>query len=500
MTETLLAVLEAGDPGRVALRAAEGGTSLTVARLSEEATRIAGGLRAAGIERGDRVALVLPNGPGFVELLLGVTALGAAAAPLNPAYTADEQAFYLEDLAPRALVVPAGEGEAARRAAPAGMPVLDAELEDGAVRLSTEGRALGPAASFEPASPGDIALLLHTSGTTSRPKQVPLLHRNLVASARAIAGHYALSPEDVSFAVMPLFHVHGLVASVLAQLAAGGEVVAPRRLSAGAFWASLADGRVSWFSGSPTLLTMLLDQRPAEWSAPALRFVRSCSAALSPDLFERIEHELGVPVLQAYGMTEASHQIASNPLPPLPRTPQSVGVATGTTLATLDPEGRELPAGTAGEVAVKGPGVTPGYLNNPGANAEAFVDGWFRTGDRGVVGPDGYLTLEGRIKELIIRGGENISPYEIEDVLRRHPAVVDAACFGIPDPKYGEVVAAAVVVRGEVEPRELIRFCRERLASFKVPRALHVVEALPKTATGKVQRQKLVAQLGGGGS
>src|SRR5262249_47901643 len=195
-------------------------------------------------------------------------------------------------------------------------------------------------------------------------------------------------------------------------------------------------------------------------------------AALPGDLHARIEGELGVPVLQAYGMTEASHQISSNPLPPAARPRESVGIATGTTIATLDASGRELPPGTAGEGAGGGPGVTSGYLANEQANAEAFVDGWFRTGDRGVVDAGGYLTLEGRIKELIIRGGENISPYEVEDVLRRHPAVADAACFGLPDAKYGEVVGAAVVVRETTEPRELIAFCRERLAQFKVPKVL----------------------------
>lgn len=497
MTDTLRGILEAGDRERVAVRAPEDGTALTMRQLLDGVTRIAGELRGLGIERGDRVSLVLPNGPEFIQVLLGVAELGAAAAPLNPAYTMDEFAFYFEDLAPRLVVVPAGEAKAARAAAPAGTIVLDAEFDAGTVRFSRDGNAIDSTEPYEPASPDHVALLLHTSGTTSHPKQVPLLHRNLVASSRAIAEHYALSPDDVSFSVMPLFHVHGLVASVLGQLAAGGTVIAPRRLAGGPFWSSLAGANVTWFSGSPTLLTMLLDQRPDEWAAPSLRFVRSCSAALSSDLFERVERELSVPLLQAYGMTEASHQISSNPLPPARRAAQTVGVPTGTEITTLDEQGRELPAGTPGEVAIRGPGVTPGYLNNPDANADAFVNGWFRTGDRGVVDADGYLTLEGRIKELIIRGGENISPYEIEEVLRRHPSVLDVACFAVPDAKYGEVVGAAVVVKDPTEPKELVAFCRDSLAAFKVPKVLHVVESLPKTATGKVQRQKLAAQLAG---
>jgi acyl-CoA synthetase (AMP-forming)/AMP-acid ligase II len=494
--DTLLGVLEAGAPGRVAVRTPEGDAALTAGELLEESSRLAGVLAGAGIARGDRVSLVLPNGPEFVQLLFAVTLLGATASPLNPGYTRDEYAFYLDDLEPRALVVPAGEAKAAREALPEGTVVFDAESSGGSVRLSRDGSRLSEHRAFEAADADDIALLLHTSGTTSRPKQVPLLHRNLVASARSIAAHYDLSDDDVSFCVMPLFHVHGLVASVLAQLAAGGGVVVPRRLAGGSFWRSLDEDRVTWFSGSPTLLTMLLDQRPAPSSTQALRFIRSCSAALSQDLFDRIESELEAPLLQAYGMTEASHQISSNPLPPGARPPESVGVATGTVITTLDDDASPLPTGSPGEVAIRGPGLTPGYLSNPEANAEAFVHGWFRTGDRGFVDERGYLRLEGRIKELINRGGEKISPYEIEDVLRRHPAVVDAACFALPDRKYGEVVGAAVVVSAPTDAKEIVRYCRERIASFKVPRVLRIVDSLPKTATGKVQRQKLATEVG----
>jgi acyl-CoA synthetase (AMP-forming)/AMP-acid ligase II len=498
LNETLSAVVEAGEPGRIALFSPEDGTPVTARALAEQVERTAAALAGAGIERGDRVALVLPNGPEFVTLLLAVTSLGAAAAPLNPAYTRDEFAFYLDDLAPKALVVPEGEAGAAREAAAPAVGVLDATPWRGTVALSRGGSVLAAASPGETAQPDDVALLLHTSGTTSRPKQVPLLHRNLVASARAIAAHYELGPGDVSFSVMPLFHVHGLVASVLAQLVAGGRVVAPRRLSPRVFWAAVERESVSWFSGSPTLLTMLLDGRPREVPTPALRFVRSCSAALSSDLFDRIESELAVPVLQAYGMTEASHQIASNPLPPERRDARSVGVPTGTEVTTLDEQGRRLPDGTPGEVAIRGPGLTPGYLNNDEANASAFVDGWFRTGDRGVVDADGYVMLEGRIKELIIRGGENISPSEIEDALKRHPAVVDAAAFGLADAKYGEVVGAAVVVSTPTDERELVSYCREKLAPFKVPQVLRVMDELPKTATGKVQRRAIAAAVAGG--
>jgi acyl-CoA synthetase (AMP-forming)/AMP-acid ligase II len=215
---------------------------------------------------------------------------------------------------------------------------------------------------------------------------------------------------------------------------------------------------------------------------------------MSPALMERLEVVYGVPLLEAYGMTEASHQMASNPLPPARREPGSVGVATGTEIRVVDGRGADVPAGTAGEVVIRGDGVTPGYLNNPEANAEAFRDGWFRTGDSGTL-EDGYLRLQGRIKEMILRGGENISPYEIEDVLLAHPSVTDAVCYALPDELYGEEVGAAVVVTGTADEGALRSHCRERLAAFKVPKAIRIVDEIPRTATGKLQRRRVAAML-----
>ncbi len=453
---------------------------------------LAGQLAALGVGRGDRVALVAPNGPEIVQLILAITALGAAAAPLNPAYTADEYAFYLGDLAPRLLLAPVGEFAAARGN---GIDVIDIVVAGDGPSLSRDGAEVRDRTSFEPGGADDVALLLHTSGTTSRPKQVPLLQRNLAASARTIAEHYRLGPDDVSFCVMPLFHIHGLVASTFAALASGGTVVVPRRFSPRRFWPQARDCGTTWFSAGPTLHQMILEKQDSGGPPGALRFVRSCSSALSPALMARLEDAYGTPVLEAYGMTEASHQMASNPLPPGARVPGSVGIATGCEVAIADAEGLLLPVGSYGEIVIRGPGVTPGYVNDPGANAEAFFDGWFRTGDRGVI-EDGYLRLVGRLKEMILRGGENISPAEIEDVLLRHPAVADAACFGVEDEKYGEVVAAAVALTdsaGGADEATLIAYCSERLAAFKVPRAIHVLDAIPRTATGKLQRRRVAA-------
>jgi acyl-CoA synthetase (AMP-forming)/AMP-acid ligase II len=491
--ESLLSILHESSQ-HPALICPDDGTVVPHSELATSVHRLAGLLAGLGVRRGQRVAIVMPNGPEVVELLLAVAALGATAAPMNPGYTRAEYEFYLSDLDPGLLLIQAGRGADARAAA-GGRTVVDVSVRpQGAPQLSVAGTRAGRELPFEPGSAGDVALLLHTSGTTRRPKQVPLLQRNLVASVRAIAAHYRLGPADVSYCAMPLFHVHGLIASTLAQLAAGGSVVTPRRLSQRRYWQQAGAHGVTWVSASPTIHTELIEHGTGP--APSIRFVRSCSSALSPVLFRRLEELYQAPVLEAYGMTEASHQMTSNPLPPGRRLPGSVGVPAGAEVRIVDKAGRDLPAGQPGEVAVRGPGLTPGYLGDAEANAESFFDGWFRTGDRGLL-EDGHLRLEGRIKELIIRGGENISPGEVEDALKAHPAVTDAVCFGIADDKYGQVVGAAVVLRGEADPAQLRASCRASLADFKVPKVIHVVNEIPRTPTGKVQRSLIASRLNG---
>ena len=506
--EALSAILDQRDPARPALVVPDDGQTLTFGQLADRVRWLAGCLAAAGVRRGDRVAVTLPNGPDIVQVLFAITALGAAAAPLNPAYTEPEYDFYLRDIEPRVFVVPASRPEAAIAAARAcGIDVLTARPRDDAppVLAGADDAEIGPADDFAAGQPDDVAVVLHTSGTTSRPKQVPLAQRNLMASVRTIAANYQLGPDDVSFCVMPLFHVHGLVASTFAALAAGGSVIVPRRFTPVRFWRQAREHGATWLSAGPTLHQMILDRRDEEGAPATLRFARSCSSALSPALLARAEAEYGVPMLEAYGMTEASHQMASNPLPPAARIPGSVGIATGIEIGIADKTGTLLPDGEPGEVVIRGPGVMSGYVNNPAATAEAFFGDWFRTGDRGVL-RDGYLYLEGRIKEMILRGGENISPAEIEQVLLAHPAVRDAVCFGIPDEKYGELVGAAVTLTEETDPesvdaRTLIEHCGGRLAQFKVPAQIHILDQIPRTATGKVQRRRVgeVVLAGGAG-
>jgi len=461
----------------------ETGEVITYAELRSRVRTMAAGLRAAGTGPGDRVALALPNGPDAVVAFLAAAAVGTAA-PLNPGYKFEEFCFFLEDTRARLLMVPPGEGAEARRAAgQTGIPVIEPSMAAG-------GGIPQPA-------PDDVALVLHTSGSTGRPKRVPLRHRNLAASIRTIARTYALTPADVSLCLMPLFHVHGLMASTMATLLAGGAVVIPPRFNPMAFWRTVRDYGVTWYSAVPTIHQLILTRRsPGDHK---LRFVRSCSAALPPDLMRRMEEYFSAPVLEAYGMTEASHQMASNPLPPAARKVGSVGPATGLRITIRDAQGTELAPGAAGEVCIDGPSVIREYENNAEATAKSFFGDWFRTGDQGILDPDGYLYLTGRIKELIIRGGENIAPREIDEVLLAHPAVAEAVCFGVPHPTWGEEVEAAVTLRAEVPAgeAELILFCRGRLADFKCPKKIHIVTAIPRTATGKIQRLNVAAAFAG---
>ena len=470
--------------------------SLTYARLRELTEEAAHALASHGVGMGDRVAIVYPNGPEAILLFLAASMV-ATACPLNPAYKEDEFRFYLEDVGARFLVVAPGEAAAARRAIPAGAKIIEASIDgSGRLRMGGDGRGNGHE-SFVRSSAADIGLVLHTSGTTSRPKRVPLRNDNLAASVGNIVATYGLGPEDVSLCIMPLFHVHGLVASALATFASGGTVVAPERFSPLGFWPLMQAYRPTWFTASPTphqlVLARLKSDRPA--GTEELRFVRSCSSALSPAQMALMEQRFGVPVLEAYGMTEASHQMASNRLPPDARFAGSVGRGTGVDVAIFDEDGKSMPDGAPGEVVIRGPNVMYGYENNPQANAASFVDGWFRTGDLGTLDNARYLRLIGRLKELINRGGEKIAPREIDEVLESHPAVKEAVAFGVPHPTWGEEVAAAVVLTGTATEKELLAYCRERLADFKVPRHVHFVESIPRTPTGKVQRRFVAEQL-----
>ena len=491
---TLVELLEAAPGANIAIVIPETGVRITYEALRRQVFAAADVLAAAGVRRGDRIALALPNGPAVIVGFLAA-AIAGTAAPLNPAYRYEEFSFYLEDTNARLLVLPpSGAEEARRAAADRNIPVLTAETESsGEVRISG---ARGNSTASSP-SADDVALILHTSGSTGRPKRVPLKHMNLAISAGNIVETYGLSPTDVSLCLMPLFHVHGLVASTLSTLLSGGAVVVPARFNPLSFWRTIRDHGVTWYSAVPTIHQLILARSAKAAGAESLRFIRSCSAPLPVETGKKLEALFGTPVLEAYGMTEASHQMSSNPLPPEARKFGTVGRATGIQIAAMTQAGELLPAGSKGEVVIQGPSVIRAYESNPEADAKSFVDGWFRTGDEGVLDADGYLRLTGRIKELINRGGEKIAPAEIDEVLLTHPEVAEAVCFGVPHPTWGEEVAAAVVLREAATEAELLAHCRDSLADFKCPKKIYIVPSIPRTATGKVQRLNVAAALTG---
>ena len=495
---TIAGLLAAGADADVAL-SAPGRAALTYGELRKHVAATARRLLAFGIGRDDRVALVLPDGPDLATAFLAV-ASHAVAAPLNPRYTAKEFDFFLGDLKPRALLVCDGASPVVAVAKRRAIPVITLTPAGSAGLFDLHGEPRTTAVARD-AAPGDHALLLHTSGTTSRPKLVPLTHRQLTASARNVAASLGLTRDDAGLHIMPLFHIHGLVAGLLAPLQAGGRIHCTGGLDVAAFGRWLTEAKPTWLTAVPTMLQAILDwahREPDAARAANLRLLRSCSAALPPSIAAALEAAFGAPVLEAYAMTEAAHQMTSNPLPPAQRRLGSVGVPAGPELVILDPQGHVLAQGATGEIAIRGETVMAGYLDNPAANAADFVDGWFRTGDLGAFDADGYLHLTGRLKEMINRGGEKIAPAEIENILLTHPAVAQAVVFAAPHPTLGEEAAVAVVLCDGPRPAlaELHAFLLERLSLAKIPRRIVFLPELPRGPTGKLRRIGLAAQLG----
>jgi oxalate---CoA ligase len=500
-SHTLPGLLAAGRDEAVAV-AASGAPPLGWAGLRALVGQTIASLEGFGIGRNDRVAIVLPNGPEMATAFLGV-ASGATSAPLNPAYRADEFEFYMSDLGAKALLVEAGGSSPALAAAERlGIAVLtltpDRERGAGAFRLAGEAR--GSAVRPGPAEAEDIALILHTSGTTSRPKIVPLGQANVTKSAENIAAGLEFAEADRGLNVMPLFHIHGLIAGLLAPLSRGGSVFCTPGFNALKFFAAMEEAKPTWYTAVPTMHQAILTrakQNQAVIERHPLRFVRSSSASLPPQVIAELESAFHAPVVEAYGMTEASHQMAANPLRGV-RKPGSVGLAAGPEVAVIDEAGEMLPPGRIGEIVIRGESVTSGYENNAEANAEAFVNGWFRTGDQGVIDAEGYVTLTGRLKEIIIRGGEKISPREVDEALMDHPAVLQVVTFAVPHAMLGEDVAAAVVLResASATEAELRAFLSGRIAAYKTPRTILVLPEIPRGATGKLQRIGLAQKLG----
>ncbi|MDW4910493.1 FadD7 family fatty acid--CoA ligase [Streptomyces sp. ADMS] len=468
--------------------------------LAALADDVAARLGRTGLGRGDAIGVICANTAEFVVALLGAARAGLVVAPLDPALPASQLSARLAALGARAVLVgPSVAG------APLPLPAWPLRVE--VSRAGTASVALEPGAVPDVlGAAGELsdrdALVLFTAGTTERARMVPLTHTNVAAAVQGVCATYELGPGDATVAVMPFFHGHGLFAALLASLASGGCVLLPERgrFSAGTFWDDMRAVTATWFTAVPAIHEILLDRSEHEYpgpQAPPLKFVRSCSAPLNTATQRALERTFGAPLLSAYGMTESSHQAASEPLPERGALKQgSVGRPTGVEVRVVDRSGRACPVGVAGEVWVHGPTVARGYLADGDGTAYAFVDGWLRTGDLGVLDEEGYLSLTGRIKNLINRGGEKISPEHVEDILAGCPGVAEAAVFAVPDGVYGQRVGAAVVVReGEsVGAAEILRYCRDRLAAFEVPERLEVVAALPHTGKGGLDRKAVQAR------
>ncbi|MBP6543725.1 MAG: AMP-binding protein [Piscinibacter sp.] len=463
-------------------------------------------LNGLGLGRNDRVAIVLDNGPEMATCFLAC-ANGVASAPLNPSYRADEFEFYLSDLNAKALIVGRGSASpAVDVAVKLGVPIIDlvSDAASPAGSFTLEPRRAGaatPATNGGYAAPEDVSMVLHTSGTTSRPKIVPLSQGNLAASASNIARTLQFSSKDCGLNIMPLFHIHGLIAGVLAPLSAGSQVFCTPGFNALKFFGWMDEAKPTWYTAVPTMHQAILGRASRSADVIArnpLRFLRSSSSSIPPQVIRELEEVFHAPLIEAYGMTEATHQMCSNPLPPALRKPGTVGPAAGPEVAIMSEDGVLLARGETGEIVIRGPNVTAAYESNPKANAEAFHNGWFRTGDQGVMDAEGYVSITGRLKEIINRGGEKISPREVDEILMDHPAVAQVVCFGMPHPKLGEEVAAVVVLREgqQASERELQEFVAQRAADFKVPKKVLFMPEIPKGATGKLQRIGLAAKLG----
>ena len=481
---------------------------LTYGDLCRLTKDIADQLYAVGIHPGDKIAIDLPNGAMAASAFLAVATTWAAAAPLNPAYTLEEFKFYLEDLSAKLLICVDADGASAAAAKELGIPVAFAEQVDGGkageFNLNLDLPLAGEVCFYYP-SEDDVALVLHTSGTTSRPKIVPLSQRNITTSAHNIVAALNLDDKDACLNLMPLFHIHGLVGVVMTSLCAGSSIYFSPGFNAVKVYAWLDEAKPTWYSAVPTMHQAILARaaRNADIvAAMNLRFIRSSSSSLPPQVMRELTECFGCPVIESYGMTEAAHQMTSNPLGAGQQKPGSVGLPAGPEVRIVAEGGGFVSGEEEGEVVICGDNVTGGYESNDKANRENFFDDdgkrWFRTGDQGRLDADGYLYITGRLKEIINRGGEKISPREVDEVLMDHPAVNQAVAFAVKHDQLGEDIAAAVVLKdGEsAEDREIREFARERLAGFKVPRKILVLDEIPKGATGKLQRIGLAEKLG----
>ena len=479
-------------------------TSETNSKLSYENLKsftdnIARQLAGNEISNKDRAAIVLPNGPFMASSFLAISSY-MSAAPLNPAYKADEYEFYLKDLSPKIVIVePNSKNNVIEVAKKLKIPVCEIKIQ----KDSPPGLfdLFDNTSQYSLPEENDEALVLHTSGTTSKPKIVPLTNKNIFSSAINISKSLELSEIDHCLNIMPLFHIHGLIAIIAASMKVGASVCAGNGFNAIKFLEIAKSEKITWYSGVPTMhqAILLRAEKKLELAKNLkLKFIRSSSASLPPAVFEKLNNVFKCPVIEAYGMTEATHQMTSNPLPPKIQKPGFVGIPAGPDVCIMDDADKILNQGETGEVCIKGNNVTLGYDNNPEANKKSFSNGWFRTGDQGYFDQDGFLKISGRLKEIINKGGEKISPLEVDNILMDHPLIEQAVCFGYEDKMLGEEIAAAIIVKegqnfSEIDVKN---YAEEKLAKFKIPKKIFFVNEIPKGATGKLQRNVLAKNFG----
>ena len=456
-------------------------------------------LAATNIINSDRAAIVLPNGPLMASSFLSISSY-MSAAPLNPLYKQEEFEFYLDDLKPKFLLVePNSKSLAVIAAKNLNIPVFEMKISDNQPLGTFE--LFDKETDYKNPNDYDEALVLHTSGTTSRPKIVPLSNLNIFTSAVNISKSLKLTADDHCLNIMPLFHIHGLIAVLSASAKVGASVCASNGFNALKFLDLAETQNITWYSGVPTMhqAILLRAQKNSDKAKKLnLRFIRSSSASLPPAIFEQLNDIFQTPVIEAYGMTEATHQMASNPLPPAIQKPGLVGMPAGPEICIMNDKNEKLPQGEIGEICIKGDNVTNGYENNPEANKQSFVNDWFRTGDEGFFDEDGYLKISGRLKEIINKGGEKISPLEVDNILMDFPPIDQALCFGYKDKMLGEDIAVAIKLKENKSCTEddIKSYANEKLAKFKIPKKIFIVEDIPKGATGKLQRIGLAKKFG----
>ncbi|MEO7743196.1 MAG: AMP-binding protein [Usitatibacter sp.] len=474
--------------------ATETGRGLTFGQLLASSRRIAAYIERQGLPPGAHVSLVMPNGLATLRILLGAMYGGYCVNPVNLLSSPDQMRYVL-DHSDCAMVFAAPEwGEKVRALlAKIDRPIAVVEVDPDADSLPGETQA---EPQRRPPGPEDLALLMYTSGTTGMPKGVMLTHANVTANARIISAEHRLGPTDRATAVLPLYHINAFAVTMLTPLAHGGSLAMPPRFSTGKFWEMAARFECTWVNVVPTIVSYLLEgETPPREALAKIRFCRSASAPLPPEHLLAFQEKFGIGLIETMGLTETVAPAFSNPYEPERRKVGSVGLPSGCEARIVDERGVEVPDGAAGEIVIRGPQVTPGYYKNEAATQGAFFPhGWLRSGDIGVRDAEGFFYVTGRIKELIIKGGENIAPREIDEVLLRHPAVLDAAAVGVPDKHYGQEVMACVILReGRSCTEEDLRdFCVEHLGKFKTPKLIRFVDELPRGPSGKVQRLRLV--------